>query len=65
MSMLCTLISGQMSNIFFSIGGKCPPLLITWGQMSSYTIFHRVGGRWGQMSEGANVLHSVMLYASM
>ena len=41
MSMLCTCIRGQMSNTFFQSGGKCPPLSITWGQMSLYTIFHR------------------------
>ena len=32
---------GQMSNTFFESGGKCSPLLIIRGQMSSYTIFHR------------------------
>ena len=41
MSMLCTCIRGQMSNTFLQSGGKCPPLSITWGQMSLYTIFHR------------------------
>ena len=54
MSMLCTLIRGQMSNTFFSIRG---------GQMSSPV--NHPGGRCphipffigGQMSEGANVLH--------
>ena len=47
MYMLCTLIQvwggggGQMSNTFFESGGKCPPMLIIRGQMTSYTIFYR------------------------
>ena len=58
MSMLCTLIRGQMSNTFFQWGGgwgKCPPLSITWegGRCPQIPFFHR-----GEMSEGANVLHS-------
>ena len=54
MSMLCTLIRGQMSNTFFQLGGKCPPLSITWGDRCPHIPFF-IGG---QMSEGANVLHS-------
>ena len=53
MSMLYTCIRGQMSNTFFQSGGKCPPLSITWGQMSLYTIFH-----WGADIRGGNVLLS-------
>ena len=56
MSMLCTLIRGQMSNTFF----------FNWGQMSSPV--NHLGGRCphipffigGHMSEGAYVLHSVL-----
>ena len=53
MSMLCTLIRGQMYNTFFQLGGKCPPLSITRG--ADVLIYHFSYG--GQMSEGANVLH--------
>ena len=41
MTMLYTLIRGQMSYTFFQLGGTCPPMSISWGQMSSYAIFHR------------------------
>ena len=47
MTMLSTLIRGQMSYTFFQLGGTCPPMSIAWvgggwgGQMSSYAIFHR------------------------
>ena len=41
MTMLCTLIRGQMSYTFFQMGGTCPPMSIAWGQMSSYAFFHR------------------------
>ena len=44
MTMLCTLIRGQMSYTFFQLGGTCPPMSIAWGgggQMSSYAFFHR------------------------
>ena len=52
MTMLCTLIRGQMSYTFFQLGGTCPLMSIAWGQMSSYAIFHRGahvrggGGEW-------------------
>ena len=29
---------GQMSNTFFQLGGKCPPLSITWG--ADVLIYH-------------------------
>ena len=58
MSMLCTLIRGQMSNTFFQLGGKCPPLSITWG--ADVLIYHFSKGGGEQMSEGANVLHSTL-----
>ena len=60
MTMLCTLIRGQMSYTFFQFGGGggAHVLLcqLLGGQMSSYAIFHR-----GHMSRGGggNVLHSV------
>ena len=47
MTMLCTLIRGQMSYIFIQLGGTCPPMSIAWGQMSSYAIFHRGAHVWG------------------
>ena len=31
MTMLCTLIRGQMSYTFFQLGGTCPPMSISWG----------------------------------
>ena len=59
MSMLRTLIRGQMSYTFFQLGGTCPPMSIAWGgrcphmpffiggggggHMSSYAVFHRGG----------------------
>ena len=49
-----------MSNTSFESMGKCPPLSIIRGQMTSCTIFHR-----GQMSEGANVLHSCRTMATL
>ena len=59
MYILYTLIAGagggQMSNTFFESGGKCPHLLIIRGEDVLIYHFHRGGG---QMSEGANVLHS-------
>ena len=50
MFMIYTLIGGwgQMSNTIFESGGKCRPLLIIRGQMSSYIIFHRGGGGGGK-----------------
>ena len=44
---------GRGANVqyLFESVGKCPPLLIIRGQMSSYTIFHRgANARGGQMS---------------
>ena len=44
MTMLCTLIRGQMSYIF-SVGGHMSSYVnFLGGQMSSYAIFHRGGG---------------------
>ena len=48
MTMLCTLIRGQMSYTFFQLavgGGGAHVLLcqLLGGQMSSYAIFHRGG----------------------
>ena len=31
MTLLCTLIRGQMSYTFFQLGGTCPPMSIAWG----------------------------------
>ena len=42
MTMLCTLIRGQMSYTFFSVGGHMSSYVNCFGgQMSSYAIFHR------------------------
>ena len=51
MTMLCTLIRGQMSYTFFQLGAHVLLCQLLGGQMSSYAIFHR-----GHMS--GNVLHS-------
>ena len=68
MYILYTLIGGggQMSNTFFESGGNCPHLLIIGGggggggaDVLIYH-FHR-----GQMSEGANVLHSDQTWAPL
>ena len=47
MTMLCTLIRGQMSYTFFSWGAHVLQCQLLGGQMSSYAIFHR-----GHMSGG-------------
>ena len=52
-----------MSNTFFELGGKCPRLLIIRGEDVLIYHFHRGGG--GQMSEGANVLHSDQTWATL
>ena len=53
MTMLCTLIRGQMSYTFFSWGHMSSYVNCLGGQMSSYAIFHRgahVRGGGGGMS---------------
>ena len=41
MTMLCTLIRGQMSYTFFQLGAHVLLCQLLGGQMSSYAIFHR------------------------
>ena len=41
MTMLCTLIRGQMSYTFFQLGAHLLLCQLLGGQMSSYAIFHR------------------------
>ena len=43
MTMLCTLITGQMSNTFFQLGAHVLLCQLLGGHMSSYAIFHRGG----------------------
>ena len=54
MTMLCTLIRGQISYTFFKLGGTCPPMSIAWGGRCPHMPFF-IGGH---MSGGENVLHS-------
>ena len=54
MTMLCTLIRGQMSYTFFQLGAHVLLCQLLGGQMSSYAIFHR-----GAHVRGENVLHSL------
>ena len=54
MTMLCTLIRGQMSYTFLQLGGICPPMSIVWGGRCPHMPFF-IGGH---MSGGENVLHS-------
>ena len=57
MTMLCTLIRGQMSDTFFQLGAHVLLCQLLGGQMSPYAIFHRGGG--GKCpGGGGNVLHS-------
>ena len=44
MTMLCTLIRGQMSNTFFQLGAHVLLCQLLGGHMSSYAIFHGGGG---------------------
>ena len=44
MTMLCTLIRGQMSNTFFQLGGTCPPMSIAWGAHVLICHFSNGGG---------------------
>ena len=44
MTMLCTLIRGQMSYTFFQLGAHVLLCQLLGGQMSSYAFFHRGGG---------------------
>ena len=66
MSMICTFIRGQMSNTFFSIGGKCPLLSITLGGRCPCIPFF-IGGQIclrGQMpSTRLTILTMVSIYA--
>ena len=53
MTMLCTLIRGQMSYTFSQLGAHVLLCQLLGGQMSSYAIFHRgahVRGGGGEMS---------------
>ena len=43
MTMLCTLIRGQMSYTFFQLGGTCPPMSIAWGGRCPHMPFF-IGG---------------------
>ena len=56
MTMLCTLIRGQMSYTFFQLGAHVLLCQLLGGQMSSYAIFHR--GAHVRGGGGGNVLHS-------
>ena len=51
MTMLCTLIRGQMSYTFFQLGGNCPPMSIAWGGRCPHMPFfiggHMSGGGGG------------------
>ena len=50
MTMLCTLIRGQMSYTFFQFGGTCPPMSIAWGRCPHMPFFiggHMSGGEGG------------------
>ena len=56
MTMLCTLIRGQMSYTFFQLGGTCPPMAVAWG--ADVLICHfSVGGH--MSGGGGNFLHSL------
>ena len=57
MTMLCTLIRGQMSYTFFQLGGTCPPMAVAWG--ADVLICHFSVG--GHMSGGGGI--SYTLYA--
>ena len=58
MTMLCTLIRGQMSYTFFQLGAHVLLCQLLGGQMSSYAIFHRGAHVRGG---GGNVLHSFLV----
>ena len=55
MTMLCTLIRGQMSYTFFQLGAHVLLCQLLGGHMSSYAIF--LFHRGGHMSGGGDVLH--------
>ena len=55
MTMLCTLIRGQMSYTFFQLGGTCPPMSIAWGADVLICHFHR--GPHVRGGGGGKVLH--------
>ena len=50
MTMLCTLIRGQMSYTFFQLGAHVLLCQLLGGQLSSYAIFHRGARVRGGMS---------------
>ena len=68
MTMLCTMIRGQMSYTFFQLGGTCPPMSISWvGRCHHMPFFIGGGGahvRGGEMSYTRRILpleHSAIL----